>query len=277
MADQSNKVDVTQTAFCFSAFQRIRIAFSAHWEFASLFFVLFFLLYLLHIPLSYAESTDLWQLVQLQQKNSPNQTKAGLTFRVDRFQLAHRLSRAGFEGSSASGDIELPTPGGEIQKFQLLESPIMAPALAARYPDIKTYKVYGIDNPMASGRLSISPKGFAGMVSSSDGTFYIDHEDNDQYRVVRRSRDLSNEPFTCEVKEHHHAPSIEKNLKPTLAMRSAGNLHVYRLAVAATEEFVDAAGGTKADAMSAVTSNINRINQIYERDLGVRLQLVANT
>ena len=153
----------------------------------------------------------------------------------------------------------------------------MAPALAARYPDIKTYKVYGIDNPSASGRLSLSPNGFAGMVSSPDGTFYIDHDDGDQYRVARRSHDPSSEPFTCEMKQHHQDSLLEKNLVPTLAMRSPGNLRVYRLALAATEEFVDAAGGTKADAMSAVTNNINRINQVYERDLGVRLELVANT
>ena len=51
---------------------------------------------------------------------------------------------------------------------------------------------------------------------------------------------------------------------------------MYRFAVSATFEYVTAAGGTLAATMAEITTAVNRVNQIYERDLGIRLQLIAN-
>ena len=61
-----------------------------------------------------------------------------------------------------------------------------------------------------------------------------------------------------------------------------GNLRQYRLAVAATAEYVVAVNSglpvpSPVDqAQAAIVTAINRVNQIYERDLGIRLMLVAN-
>jgi len=60
------------------------------------------------------------------------------------------------------------------------------------------------------------------------------------------------------------------------AHRLAGNFLTYRLAVAATEEYVIAVGGTVAAAQAEIVTAINRVNEIYERDLGIRLLLVAD-
>lgn len=218
----------------------------------------------------------LWQPLASPAQRNASVSSAQHLFRVDEIRLKQLLSRAEYEGSpAASSEISLPVENGEIERFTLELSPIMEPELAAKYPDIQTYKVHGIDNPHASGRLSMTPKGFHGMITSPDGTFYIDPDgENNRYKSFKRA-DRSSTSFSCGVKAHNHDSPVGIRHRQT-SLRTAGNLQVYRLALAATGEYVTAAGGTKLAAMSEITQAINRVNQIYERDLAIRLELVGN-
>ncbi len=53
-------------------------------------------------------------------------------------------------------------------------------------------------------------------------------------------------------------------------------LRTYRIAVAATAEYTAFHGGTVADALAAIETTIGRVNEIYERDLAIHLELVPN-
>src|SRR5205807_2993694 len=58
---------------------------------------------------------------------------------------------------------------------------------------------------------------------------------------------------------------------------SGATLRTYRLALAATAEFTQTYGsGTVAGALTAMTTTINAVNAIYERDLAIHLMLIAN-
>ena len=62
-----------------------------------------------------------------------------------------------------------------------------------------------------------------------------------------------------------------------LVLLTGTTLRTYRLALAATAEFTQTyGGGTVSGALSAMTTLINAVNAIYERDLGIHLTLVAN-
>ena len=115
--------------------------------------------------------------------------------------LRNKLSRAPNEVRGTSDIIELPMPDGSLAKFSIVESSIMEDGLAEEFPQIKSYKVYGLDDPTASGRVDMSPKGFRGMLMTSQGRVFIDPATASRYTSSFRSgnRNQSAKPFQCKV------------------------------------------------------------------------------
>jgi hypothetical protein len=202
-------------------------------------------------------------------------------YSADHAALRIALSLAPHESSGdLSHQIELPMPDGSLQRFAIIESPIMEPALAAQYPEVKSFKLYGIDDPTASGRADISSRGFHAMLRTSGGRLFVDP---DHAADLYQSRFRSAQPgqmASCGVHRMESELVDEAEFRQKSANRMEGNLLTYRLAVAATEEYVAAVDGVTADplvdAQNAIFTAINRVNEIYERDLGIRLILVAN-
>jgi hypothetical protein len=189
--------------------------------------------------------------------------------------------------ASRSGFIvTMPAPDGTEEKFRIVYAPVMDPALAARYPGIRSYAGVSVSDPFTSIRFSISPEGFSGMIlSDKKSTVYIDQLDkNDNYYLVVSRSDVQDyrQPFNCETLQ---AISPEANTSQ-VALRNAddGRLRTYRLALCATGEFsAHWLNGTettdaqrKAKVLAAMNNAMTRVNGIYERDFGVRLVLIAN-
>lgn len=217
--------------------------------------------------------------------------------------------------------IELPLPDNTSTRFYVTDSPVMAPRLARAYPEIKTYKVRGVDTPALSGRIDLTHQGFHAQISGPGGQWYIDpvlHLDPRFYTAYRRSdlaRALVRPPnaFRCgcpgcgddqPTKRANHpgrggalgpaiigeepvvpeppgAPEIpgvpESPAAPETPEAPSGiELRTFRLAVTATGEYTQFHGGTVADGLAATVTGINRVNDMYERDLAVRLLLVEN-
>ncbi|RLJ20987.1 hypothetical protein DJ030_05495 [bacterium endosymbiont of Escarpia laminata] len=195
--------------------------------------------------------------------------------------LRQALAAAPLEFTSSEGsELELPMPNGTMQRFRLELSPIMAPELAARYPEITTYQVHGIDDPGASGRLDMTPQGFHGMITSAAGTVFIDPDGSGGYRSYYKGdyalaqRGMGAESgFTCAVDGDQQTALRSDG---ATAQRTSGQRRNYRLALAATGEYTQFHGGTRASALSAMVTAINRVNQIYGRDIAVQFILVAN-
>ena len=175
--------------------------------------------------------------------------------------------------------IELPTPDGGMAKFLVWESSIQEPALEAKFPDIKTFTGQGIDDPFATIRLDFGPNGFHGQVLTVNGSYYIDPYARgvlNHYISYYRTDFRKSGKFLCEVPDN---PSFSRNNAIEAACLGT-DLRTYRLAVACTGEYAQApgiaAGANPAILHAAIVTTVNRVVGVYEKEVSIRMILVAN-
>jgi hypothetical protein len=196
--------------------------------------------------------------------------------------LRAALAKAPLEGrAGAALLVTLPLPDGTNARFRVVEAPVMAPALAAQFPSIKTYTGVGLDDPSASIRLDFTPAGFhAQVLSTSTGSFYIDpttRTDATHYLSFWK-RDMPGRSFECDVKDSgDSAGGAHRDASPSGLRTSGPALRTYRLALAATAEYTAFQGGTVPTAFAAMVTSVNRVVGVYEKELAVRLVLVGGT
>lgn len=203
---------------------------------------------------------------------------------LDHVALKRVLDAVPLEDTGATGvSLALPLPNGKFVEFSVVESPIMAPELAAKFPKLKTYLGTGIDDPTASLRFSVTPQGLHAQILSATGTWYIDpyqNGDNRHYISYARkdyTKAATVEPFTCHFNDFlQPQPKLHQSLVPT-KISSGTQRRTYRVAIAATGEYTEFHGGTVETALDAIVVALNRVNGLYERDVAVRMILVADT
>lgn len=183
----------------------------------------------------------------------------------------------------------LPMPDGSFARFRIQESVIMEPNLAARLPEVKTYRGQGVDDPTASARLDFTPLGFHGFIRSTRGAVYIDPflKGDKGYYISYWRRDYvrgSNvPPFRCDFAQANPSAvntktdSVSAESRPSVLAASGATLRTYRLALAATGEYTAFYGGTVAGAQAGIVTTMNRVGGIFEQDVAVRMTLVDNT
>lgn len=240
----------------------------------------------------------LWQetdVSQMSQKslNRPINSNKYRNFTLDKKALQNLLDKAPVEFKNAPADnslvMTLPMPDGTFARFLIEEAPIFEPALAAKHPEIKTYRGKGIDDPTATARFDFTPQGFHSMILSTDGTILIDPSavgDTDNYLSYSKSDVDEKSGFVCNVKDETFVDSAFNYSKfaPEINVSSSGaTLRTYRLAIAATAEYTnrfrqtgDTDAQAKERALAAMTTIMNRVNGVYEKELAIRMVLVAN-
>lgn len=180
--------------------------------------------------------------------------------------------------------LSLPMPDGSMARFAVVYSPIMEPALQAQFPNIRTYSGQGIDDKAATLKMDWTEFGFHAQVRSvTEGhAFYIDpfaQGETTQYiSYYRKDLPATNKQFIEQGVIKEEMGSLNGLAARTNAGICLGSqLRTYRLAVACTGEYAVAVGAsTVAQALSAVTTTVNRVDGIYETELSVRLTLIGN-
>ena len=214
------------------------------------------------------------------------------TFQLDYTALKTALLQAPMEFTPEAWQplmLSLPLADGSVRTFRVWESPLMAPELAAKYPEIRNYAGEDAEGLGLTVRLGVGYKGFHAFIYGQDSRIqsvrpYAEGT-NDIYMTYRQE-DLPADPslpggrFKCGVDG-----STEVPLNPSPAPQTGNatdrgatpvTLHKYRLAVAAQGEYSVFHGGTKPLVLSAIVEAMDYITAIQERDWAVRLELIPN-
>ncbi|NND15648.1 MAG: T9SS type A sorting domain-containing protein [Eudoraea sp.] len=196
------------------------------------------------------------------------------------YQLDQEVLRADLTSLSfAKGSkqlISFPDQDGNMSSFLIWETPVFSPDLQAKYPNIRSYQGVQQDDPSVRIRFSVSHLGVQSMIidpKSKKNTFLQKIERGKElYVVYKRSKEqLATSKFVCNTE----AKIMEESLQ-TARVVVDQTLRKYRLAVSATGEYTQFHGGTVADALAAINATVTRVNEIFETDLAVTLELVAD-
>lgn len=184
------------------------------------------------------------------------------------------------EANRESVEINLPMPDGTNDRFRVYYAPVMHPDLAARYPNIRSYAGQGIDDPTASIRFDMTPKGFHAMVlSGRHNAVFIDPyaKGNTEHYVSYYKKDYqTDDKWACGFDELDSNFTEEVELEEVALRAGDCSLRTYRLALACTGEYAAFHGGTVDGAMAAFTTSMTRVNGVYEREISVTMVMVAN-
>ncbi|HET9314828.1 MAG TPA: hypothetical protein VFQ51_04525, partial [Vicinamibacteria bacterium] len=138
------------------------------------------------------------------------------TLRLDEVAFASLVEKAPRElTDDARGRkvvLSLPLPEGGFARFRIEDSPIMEEALAAEFPDLRTFRGQGIDDPSATLRFDWTPNGLHAMVLRAGSTLFVDPrtQGDTTHYVAYYKKDYERRvkpDFRCGVSGERIAPS----------------------------------------------------------------------
>ncbi len=179
--------------------------------------------------------------------------------------------------------LSLPRPDGQVAVFNVSPYPVMAPELAAKYPQIQPFYGFNEDLPGQKIYLDVSQHGLHAMIRGAGENWWIDPlavGDAVKHRSYYRHQLAREAPsdWTCGV-DGETADSVHPPHTRGALPSNQGVLKTYRLAVAATGEYTtfhSTGPANVADGLAAVVTAMVRVNGIYENDLAIRMVLVAD-
>jgi predicted outer membrane repeat protein len=174
--------------------------------------------------------------------------------------------------SNAGIELELPTTNGLLEKFMVVESPILSGLAAAQNPDIKTYSGYSITNPVIKTRFAVTRLGLSAIILGDETSYIEAVYSNKNLCMIYSAKDNNTQNVDCNVTETHkdsHNSSAESNS----CVVNGAIFRVYDMVAAATGEFTTQRG-SPANAQAYITTIINNMNAIYEKEAATRIVVV---
>ncbi len=222
---------------------------------------------------------DQVSLSSFDKNTSISSSNKQVLFRLNRETFTQALAEINSKTAKKSSvEISIPNVAGVMEKFLVWESSNFEPELQAKYPEIRAYAGVGLSDAKASINFSLSSKGIQTMVLRADsGSEFIEASPQgpDLYVLFSsQNRDKGSLPFVCSTEDK----ILNKELTSKTSKIAADNkvFKTLRLALSCTGEYAAYHGGTKASALSAMNATMTRVNGIFNKDLAVKLEIIAN-
>lgn len=202
------------------------------------------------------------------------------TLRLDKSSLASLLQTAPHESRTALKDSEMilqfPMPDGTFSRFRVQEAPVLEENMQAEFPEIKSYRVVGVDRPATTGRFDFTPLGLHATIISPDESFVIlpvDANDESLYAVYNDRAQIHGhgDGAICQFKDEQHTVADKVGAIAPQVVRG-DTLKTYRIAFSTTYEYSrDVGGGTLNGTVASINGWLNGLNAIFEREASIRM------
>lgn len=191
------------------------------------------------------------------------------------YDLLERLS------NNNSFTIELPTEDGSVHSFVVHQNQLLPEKLQAKYPYLKSFSGHQADKPSVSVRMELTDVGLTAMIKSEQTTLFIDpHTSKDQLYIVHKKEDENKLPEQNSICSTTGEPIYANKTTATTQVSNSGVLRKYRLALACNHQYAQTVTGiinpSKSFVLSKMMITINRVNEVYEKELAISMQFVEN-
>ena len=260
----------------------------------------FILLSFFATSLGFSQNEDLWteesasSLILFQKNAKITQLEKEKIYRLDIDRLKSILKGNKSAKSKATSTLEIPFPNkqGALKNYIITEVSTLSAELQEKYPNIKSYIGVSKDAYKTTIRFSVSKIGLHSMKLRENGnTEFIDPYTKDAltYKVYDKS-DIDFNSINYECKVVDETTTLAKNQKNEIQKIGSndGKSRLFRLALSCTGEYAEyhltdqgiPASATDTEKKEAVLSAMNismtRINGVFEKELAITMQLVAN-
>ncbi|MNF48659.1 Ser-Thr-rich glycosyl-phosphatidyl-inositol-anchored membrane family protein [compost metagenome] len=167
--------------------------------------------------------------------------------------------------------LTLPLPDGKEVTFNLQPYDLLPSDLAARYPGILAFKGYDESNPMETGRFDLGPQGFHAMFSHQGRMVFVDPLRNGEGYAIYYQQDAHSR---LEEEADRVIGSQAKALARQVLV-DGNERKRYVIAISAAGEYTQYHGGTVEAGLGAIATLLNRVNEVYQRDVAAEFQLAS--
>ncbi len=176
--------------------------------------------------------------------------------------------------------LELPMPDGSMELLHVVQSPTMEPALAEKYPNIRSYKAVGLYDQTTTARLDISAQDFHAIIVKNGQVSLIDPYATKQgqyYFVYNESKIIEEgSQQACGSNETASLQDYTRQIGANYRGNAPLGLRTYRIAISCTGEFALRIGATtKEEVLAFMNTAVNRLNEVYENEVGMRFLLIG--
>ncbi|MCJ2366671.1 reprolysin-like metallopeptidase [Aeromonas dhakensis] len=196
----------------------------------------------------------------------------GYEVRANQFRVA-KVPIDYFAGLQAgAGSLTLPLPDGGEVTFTLQAYDLLPADLAAKYPDIQVFKGHNPAAPVETGRFDLGPQGFHAMFTHQGKTVFVDPLSNAEGYAVYYQQDA----YSRLAEEADKVIGSDASKALAHKVQVDGNVRKrYVIAISAAGEYTQYHGGTVEAGLGAITTLLNRVNEVYQRDVAAEFQLAS--
>ncbi|HHQ4447825.1 TPA: reprolysin-like metallopeptidase [Aeromonas hydrophila] len=196
----------------------------------------------------------------------------GYEVRANQFRVA-KVPIDYFAGLLAGArSLTLPLPDGGEVTFTLQAYDLLPADQAAKFPEILTFKGHNPAAPVESGRFDLGPLGFHAMFTHQGKTVFVDPLRNADGYAVYYQQDA----YSRLEEDADKVIGSEASRVLAHKVQVDGNVRKrYVIAISAAGEYTQFHGGSKVLATAAIATLLNRVNEVYQRDVGAEFQLAS--